>query len=152
MARFVLKNNFFEFDSKIKQQISGTTTGTKFAPPYAGVFMDKFETDFLTTKNVKSWVWKLNPGIETLIYIDDIFCAWTHGDEKLNDFLCCLNRFHPNLKFTYEYSTERINFLDVIVTKEKDRFVAYVYCKATGCHQYVHYDSCHSDHMKKLSI
>ena len=144
MARFVLKNNFFEFDSKIKQQISGTTTGTKFAPPYADVFMDKFETDFLTTKNLKPWVW--------LIYIDDIFFAWTHGDEKRNDFLSCLNKFHPNLKFTYEYSTERINFLDVIVTKEKDRFVADLYCKATGCHQHLHYDSYHPDHMKKLSI
>ena len=49
MARFVLKNNFFEFDSKIKQQISGTAIGTKFAPPYMCIFMDKFETDFLTT-------------------------------------------------------------------------------------------------------
>ena len=49
MARFVLKNNFFEFDSKIKQQISGTAIGTKFAPPYVCIFMDKFETDFLTT-------------------------------------------------------------------------------------------------------
>ena len=49
MAGFVLKNNFFEFDSKIKQQISGTAIGTKFAPPYVCIFMDKFETDFLTT-------------------------------------------------------------------------------------------------------
>ena len=42
MAKFVLKNNFFQFDSKIKQQISGTAIGTKFAPPYAYIFMDKF--------------------------------------------------------------------------------------------------------------
>ena len=46
MAKFVLKNNFFEFDSKIKQQTSGTVIGTKFAPPYACIFMNKFETDF----------------------------------------------------------------------------------------------------------
>ena len=65
MAKFVLKNNFFEFDSKIKQQISGTAIGTKFAPPYACIFMDKFEADFLTTQNLKPWVW--------LRYIDDIF-------------------------------------------------------------------------------
>ena len=56
MARFVLKNNFFELDSKIKQQISGTAIGTKFASPYACIFMDKFETDFLTTQNLKPWV------------------------------------------------------------------------------------------------
>ena len=41
MVRFVLKNNFFEFDTKVKQQISGTGIATKFAPPYACIFMDR---------------------------------------------------------------------------------------------------------------
>ena len=31
MAELVLKNNYFEFDSKIKKQISGTAIGTKLA-------------------------------------------------------------------------------------------------------------------------
>ena len=53
MGKSVLKNNFFQFDSKIKQQISGTGIGARFAPPYACIFMDKFETDFLTTQNLK---------------------------------------------------------------------------------------------------
>ena len=39
MAEFVLKNNFFEFGSKAFQQIAGTVIGTKFAPPYACIFM-----------------------------------------------------------------------------------------------------------------
>ena len=46
MAKFVLKNSFFEFDSKIKQQTSRTAIETKFATPYACIFMNKFETDF----------------------------------------------------------------------------------------------------------
>ena len=33
MAEFVLKNNLFEFNSKVFQQISGTAIDTKFAPP-----------------------------------------------------------------------------------------------------------------------
>ena len=33
LAEFVLKNNLFEFNDKVKQQISGTVIGTKFAPP-----------------------------------------------------------------------------------------------------------------------
>ena len=32
MADFVLKNNYFKFNEQIKQQISGTAIGTKFAP------------------------------------------------------------------------------------------------------------------------
>ena len=33
-----------------KQQISRTTIGTKFALPYAFIYMDKTETDFLKTQ------------------------------------------------------------------------------------------------------
>ena len=51
MAQFVLKNNFFEFNSQIKQQISGTTIGAKCAPTYACIFMDKVETEFLETNH-----------------------------------------------------------------------------------------------------
>ena len=39
-----------------------------------------------------------------------------------------------------------------MVKKEKDKFVTDLYYKATDCHQYLQYDSCHLDHMKKLSI
>ena len=47
MAEFVLTNNYFEFGQKVFRQISGTAIGTKFAPSYACIFMDKFETYFL---------------------------------------------------------------------------------------------------------
>ena len=43
MADFVLKNNYFELNGQIKQQISGTAIGAKFAPPYACLFMDKID-------------------------------------------------------------------------------------------------------------
>ena len=53
MANFVLKSNYFEFDSCIKKQISVTAIGTRFAPPYACFFMDKVESAFLESKNTK---------------------------------------------------------------------------------------------------
>ena len=49
MADFVLKNNFFEFNGEVKRQKSGTSIGAKFAPPYAFIFMDTVETEFLTS-------------------------------------------------------------------------------------------------------
>ena len=52
MADFVLKNSYFEFNGQIKEQISGTTIGTKFAPPYACLLMDKIETAFLETQEL----------------------------------------------------------------------------------------------------
>ena len=44
MAKFVLKTNYFEFNGKVKQQISGTVIGTKFVPLYACIFMDEVDT------------------------------------------------------------------------------------------------------------
>ena len=64
MADFVLKNNYFEFDNKIKQQISGTAIGTKFDPTYARIFISDLETKFLESQQLQPLVW--------LQYIDDI--------------------------------------------------------------------------------
>ena len=49
---FVLKNNLFEFNDKVKQQISGTAIGNKFAPPYVCIYMDKTEANFLKTEHL----------------------------------------------------------------------------------------------------
>ena len=108
MAEFILKNNFFEFETKIIQQISGIAVGTKFAPPYACLFMDRIENVFLDSEIVKSWL--------CLRYIDDKFSIWTDGEDKLEGFLNRLNNFHPNLKFTYQNSKSSVNFLHVSVT------------------------------------
>ena len=144
MAEFVLKNNYFEFDGKVYQQISGTAIGTKFAPPYACLFLDKVETDFLDKEVVKPWSW--------FRYIDDIFFVWTEGLEKLESFLQRLNCFHPNLKFTYEFSAKSINFLDVNVSIDGNTFVTDLYSKSTDCHQFLHYESAHPTHVKNSIV
>ena len=66
LAEFVLKNNFFELNNEIKQRISGTAVGTKFAAPYTGIYFDKTEKDFLKRQDLQPLVW--------LRYIDD---TWT---------------------------------------------------------------------------
>ena len=75
MAKFVLKNNYFEFDRSVYQQVSGTAIGRKFTPPYACIFMDRLENEFLNTQILKPLVW--------LRYIDDIFFIWTNSEEEL---------------------------------------------------------------------
>ena len=103
MADFILKNNYCEFNSCIKQQISGTAIRTKFTPPFACVFMDKVESAFFESENTKPRVW--------IRYID-IFFIWTGSEDELEGFLQCLNTFHPYLKFTHDKSKVSINFLD----------------------------------------
>ena len=67
MPQFVLKNNYFEFNGKVKKQLLGTDIGTKFAPTYASIFIDKLESDYH--------------------YSDDVFFIWTHAEENLAPFL-----------------------------------------------------------------
>ena len=90
------------------KKISGTVIVTKFAPPYACIFMDQVETEFLETPKDKLLVWFFR-------YIDDVFFIWTHGKEKFSLFLEDLNKFHPNIKFTHKANKESIHFLDLNV-------------------------------------
>ena len=46
MAEFVLKNNFFEFDTNVYQHMSGTAIWTKFAPPYASFLWTNLKPNF----------------------------------------------------------------------------------------------------------
>ena len=134
MADFVLKNNYFKFNGQIKQQISGTAIGTKFAPPYACLFMDKIETAFLETQQLQPLVW--------FRYIDDIFFIWTHGEQELQNFLRSLNEFHTDIKFTYESSKESIAFLDLKVTVKNNKIIIDLYVNSTAHHQYLHSITC----------
>ena len=144
MAEFVLKNNFFEFNREVKRQKSGTAIGTKFAPPYACIFMDEVETEFLKSQELQPFLW--------LRYIDDIFFIWTHGTQELDSFLNELNKFHPNLSFTYETSKERVNFLDLNLSIRNGAISTDLYIKPTDGHQYLHYYSSHPEHIKNLIL
>ena len=126
MAKFVLKNSYFEFKGKVKQQISGTAIGTKFAPPYACIFMDEVETSFLETQEIKPLVW--------FRYIDDVFFIWTHGQEKLDSFLEELNRCNSSIKFTYESSKTSIPFLDLKVSLSNGYLSTDLHIKSTDRH------------------
>ena len=137
MAEFVLKNNYFEFNSSFKHQISGAAIGTKFAPPY-----ECTEREFLKNEQIQPWIW--------FRCIDDIFFIWTASEKELDQFLNCLNSFHPNLRFTHERSRELelMNFLDVIVKVQQGEFVTDLYYKHTDRNQYIYFDSCHASHTK----
>ena len=65
MAEVVLRNKYFQFNSNLKHQISGTAIGTKFAPPYACIYMDYIKNQFLKNEQSQPWIW--------FRHIDDIF-------------------------------------------------------------------------------
>ncbi len=76
-------------------------------------------------------------------YIDDVFAIRERGQESLDSFLDQINVFHNTIKFTAEYSTERISFLDTTVILDRTTIHTDLYTKPTDTHQYLSPQSCH---------
>ena len=93
VAEIVLNHNYFEFGQDVYQQILDTANVTKFAPTYANIFMAGLEEEIFKNLKFKPFLW--------LRYLDDIFCLWTEGVDKLKEFFNYLNEFHPSIKFTW---------------------------------------------------
>ena len=49
-------------------------------------------------------------------------------------------------------SKEKINFLDLVIKLTDGKIVTDLYCKSTDSHQYLHYESCHTEHIKRSII
>ena len=106
--------------------------------------MDYIDTEFLKSQEIKPWLWRR--------FIDDIFLICTVTEENLDKFLEDLNKLYPNLRFTYEKSREKINFLDVVIKIKEGKIITNLFFKPTDGHQYLQYDSCHSEHIKRSIV
>ena len=141
LAKLILKENYFELGDQIYQQILGTAIGTIFAPTYANLFMAGLESEIFDIYELQPLLW--------LRFLDDIFCIWTHGKEKLMEFFEFINQYHPTIKFTMEQSTDSISFLDVKLSLVGNHIETDVYTKKTDTHQYLHASSCHRNTHKR---
>ena len=63
-----------------------------------------------------------------------IFYFLSDGEEKLNEFFKYLNELQPKVKFTMEKSINKIAFLDVTVSKNKNKLSTDLYAKETDTH------------------
>ena len=114
--------------------------GTRMAPSYANLFMDRFERAFLAQEPLQPLVWKR--------YIDDIICIWRGTRNELETFLARLNTAHRTLRFMWSISNERIEFLDLNIFKGR-RFNTNrhldisTHFKKTNIFQYLHFSSSH---------
>ena len=109
-------------------EVDSVNTGllTRMAPSYANIFMGELEKHLLqNTVNRPSIWWR---------YIDDIFAVWNDGEEQLQHFLHEINTFHPTIKFTAEWSREKVSFLDTTVILDGTILHTDLYTKPTDTH------------------
>ena len=103
--------------------------------------MAELEDEFLRKAQFKPYLWWR--------YIDDIFFLWQLGEEKLKSFIDNINKMHPTIKFTADWSKTSINFLDVTVSIAEGVIETDLYVKPTYRHQYLLSSSCHPFYRKK---
>ena len=147
--KIILENNNFYFNDKMYTQVRGTAMGTKFAPTYATLVLAYLEEKLYVQTEIKY-------GKEFARYIkdnwkrflDDCFILWTKGEENLKTFHSVLNELHSDLKFTMEYSNERLPFSDILLIKSNNRISTDIFFKETDSKQYLNFYSCHPKHTK----
>ena len=71
-------------------------------------------------------------------------------ENNLEKFLKELNRFYPNIRFTFEKSKKKVNFLDIATEIKNERLSTDLCSKLLDSYQYLHYNSCHDKHIKKI--
>ena len=103
--------------------------------------MAELEETILKEADFKPYLWWR--------YIDDIFFLWEHGEEKLRSFINDINKNHPTIKVTAEWSKTSINFLDVTVSIAGGIIETDLHVKPTDSRQYLLSSSCHPFYCKK---
>ena len=70
--------------------------------------------------------------------------GWDYGEIELEKWLHHLNTYHRTIKFTSEWSKEKVHFLDTTVRKTgSNKLETDLYQKPTDRNNYLHYTSAH---------
>ena len=117
------------------------TIGTKFAPPYCSTFYGSFRGKGLSKVKRN----RMFGGGKLMIYF--LFGNMVKRKELINE----INSFHPTIKFTADWSKEKVNFLDVEVTLNNGVLSTDLFVKPTDTHQFLDPTSCHHYHCKKAT-
>lgn len=95
LTEWTLTNNIFIFQDKIFKQTKGCAMGACYSPSYAGLFVGKWEEDFVFNCEMNMFlkyiVWWRR-------YIDDVCLIWSGSETELKEFHTFLNSINSNIK------------------------------------------------------
>ena len=131
-----VSNTYFTHNGKFYKQKQGLPMGSPISPLLANIWLDEIEKCFLSTLSNPPRLW--------IRYLDDIFTLVKNLEENLKSYLRRLNNVNDKIKFTEERENNKVlNFLDVQVTREEDRFDKKVFRKPAYAGNILHFNSNH---------
>ena len=125
MLELAVKESMFVFNDKLYQQVDGVAMGSPLGPTLANTFLCFWEN---------RWLDECPSEFKPILYrryVDDCFLLFKDKSHVPN-FLQYLNNKHPNISYTVELENNNsLAFLDVLITRNNDRFSTTVYRKDT---------------------
>ena len=156
---FILTKNFTAFDNELWQQITGTSMGTKMAPPYACLTIGFLEETVLFPTLLPSKFSKEE--CERIIelffrFMDDGTSLFPKYSSK-EILLELLNSMHPSIKYTVEEPdmtmtdgelVQCLVFLSILIYLNREGLIwTNVHYKETNAFDYLSWDSHHPKHI-----
>lgn len=132
LINFVFNNSVFIYDGLIYKQIFGCPMGSPLSPVIANLAMFQLEKDIVLNLNFEIPIY--------IRYVDDILLCLP--EDKIQQIFNAFNNFNERLKFTVEIPTvNSINFLDITIIMQNDRFITNWYRKDTWSGRYLNFYS-----------
>ena len=145
------------FGEKLFKQESGTSIGKKHAPDSACLRAGKFEEENILPSpefreivlNDISSNYKKN---RRTGFIDDMILAVNCTGQQAKNFVAWLDTLDPRLKFTFEWSNEKNNYLDVSLVMEDCKLETERHVKPTNPQLFLQYTSNHPQSVFKAIV
>ena len=142
-----LDYNIATFNGTTYRQRKGAAMGPKNGCEYGDNSMDKVDQVVNNPESPPNPT-KIRPDFWGRLR-DDILMIWTGTIEELMIFMAWLNSIWPSLKFTYKYSTEGVEFLNLFVYVVDGIIHTKLFSKKSDTHCYLIPTSCHKEHVIK---
>ena len=136
------KNQLFQFNGNLYEQVDGVAMGSPLGPLMANAFMCSVEEKLAGENKLPSFYKR---------YVDDTL-ALVRNLSDATDLLTCLNEAHPSIQFTMEVATnDRLPFIGMEIIKTDGSLETCIYRKQTNKGLLLHYQS-HVDSRYKRSL
>ena len=135
VTKYILNNNFFQFNEKFHRQTFGSAMGNPISSILSDIDMEHLESYCISKLQSKPLFY--------FRYVDDIVLC-IHKN-NIDDTLKTFNSYDTNLEFTVERSNNNsISFLDMkIIINEQRNIITNWYKKPTFSGRYLNYNSHH---------
>jgi hypothetical protein len=137
IVKLIIAQNYFKFGEKTYLRKIGLAMGAPTSSILSEIYMQYLENttiyDILRDFKIEGY----------FRYVDNILVVYKGNTTNIKKVLNSFNNINPELKFSMEQEKDnKLNFLDITITKDANKLTYEVYRKPTTSDTIIHKDSC----------